>query len=296
MFARKIGIGLVVAAAACAGKTPSGGTGPVLEERLSFGFTRPTGEKAAIVSSGRLSADLTEALHSPVTAHVFATPRELATALGSGVIDAAWMSPGAYVQAARLAEIEPVLKLSRGGFGRYRSVFFTKAGKGIASLPDAQGKTLALVQGASMSGHLFPLAYLKRKGIDPHLFFAKLIEGKDHEEVCRLVFDGKADVGVTLSDYRAPDEMTPDGCVQAGMDVDAFEVFEAVGPIPNDVIAVRATLSAGMRDKLKDALLQMHRTENGKAEMKTIFHADGFVPAADTDFAAVRELENFMSE
>jgi ABC-type phosphate/phosphonate transport system substrate-binding protein len=69
-----------------------------------------------------------------------------------------------------------------------------------------------------------------------------------------------------------------------------------VGPIPNDVIAVRASLSAGVRDRLKDALMEMHRTENGMAEMRAIFHADGFVPANDTDFAAVRELEQFMAE
>lgn len=293
---REIGIGFVLAAAACAGRQPSPGAPPAAEERLTFGFMRPTGEKAAIVSSGRLSADLTEALHSPVVARVFATPRELGTALAAGKLDAAWMSPGAYVQAAKLAEVEPILKLSRGGFGRYRSVFFTKADKGPSSLQDAQGKTLALVKGESMSGHLFPLAYLKRKGIDPLRYFAHVIEGKDHEEVCRLVFDGKADVGVTLSDYRAPDELTPDSCVQAGMAEEAFAVIDAVGPIPNDVIAVRASLSAGMRDRLKDALMEMHRTENGMAEMRTIFHADGFVPANDTDFAAVRELEQFMAE
>ena len=296
MVMQQGGIAIALAALACASQQAKPAAAPAQNKALSFGFMRPTSEKAAASSAGRLTADLTEALGQKVVALVFETPRELAEALAAGRVDAAWMSPGSYVQAARLAEVEPILKLSRGGFGRYRSVFFTKAGAPITSLQEAQGHTLALVRGQSMSGHLYPMAHLKRRGIDPARYFKSIIEGKDHEDVCRLVLTGKADVGVTLSDYRAPDELTPDACVQGGMDPDAFAVFDAVGPIPNDVVAVRASLDSGLRDHLRDALMDMRRTEAGKAELRAIFYADGFVPANDTDFAAVRELEQFMGE
>jgi phosphonate transport system substrate-binding protein len=285
---------VLLSVAACAGAPVAGGGGA--GGPLSFGFMHATGEKTAEESAERLTRDLTQALGSPVTAKVFGSPRELAEALAAGKIDAAWMSPGSYVVAAKIAEVEPILKLSRNGFGRYRSIFFTKAGAGFDSLQAAKGKSLALVAGASMSGHLFPLAFLKRKGIDPAQHFSRIIEGKDHEDVCRLVLSGQADVGVTLGDYRAPDELTPDGCIMAGMDESAFAVIDAVGPIPNDVVAVRPGLPGGQKDKLRDTLAEMHRTEAGRTEMKTIFHADGFVPANDTDFAAVRELQQFMDE
>jgi phosphonate transport system substrate-binding protein len=286
----------LIALVGCAGSPAVPGGTASASGALSFGFMHATGEKVAAASADRLSKDLTQALGSPVTAQVFGSPRELAEALAAGKVDAAWMSPGAYVLAARQAEVEPILKLSRGGFGRYRSIFFTKAGSSIDSLQAAKGKTLALVAGASMSGHLFPLAFLKRKGISPAGHFSKIVEGRDHEEVCRMVLAGQADVGVTLGDYRAPDEMSPDGCIMAGMEAESFAVVDAVGPIPNDVVAVRASLSGGQRDRLRDALVEMRRTEAGRAEMKAIFHADGFVPANDTDFAAVRELEAFMSD
>jgi phosphonate transport system substrate-binding protein len=283
--------------AACAGNAAAPGAAAAPSGKtFAFGFMSPTGATAAAASAARLTEDLTKALGQPVTAMVFPTPRELAEALAQGRVDAAWMSPGSYVVAARAGEVEPILKLSRGGFGRYRSVFFTKAGANIASLEQAKGHSLALVHGASMSGHLFPLAHLKRKGIDAATYFSQILEGKDHEEVCRLVVDGKADIGVTLSDYRAPDELTPDGCVQGGMDPDAFSVFEAVGPIPNDVVAVRSSMSGSLKDKLRDSLMEMRRSEAGRGELHTIFHADGFVPANDTDFAAVRELEQFMGD
>ena len=285
---------VLLSLAACAGGqvTRGGGSaGP-----LSFGFMHATGEKEAAESADRLSKDLTQALGSPVSAKVFGSPRELAEALAAGKIDAAWMSPGAYVLSARAGEVEPILKLSRGGFGRYRSIFFARAGAPFDSLQAAKGRTLAIVAGASMSGHLFPLAFLRKKGIDAAKHFAKIIEGKDHEEVCRMVLGGQADVGVTLGDYRAPDELSPDGCIQIGMDADAFAVLDAVGPIPNDVVAVRSGLPSEQKEKLQEALSEMHRSEAGRAEMKAIFHADGFVPANDTDFAAVRDLQQYMEE
>ncbi|HUJ25513.1 MAG TPA: phosphate/phosphite/phosphonate ABC transporter substrate-binding protein [Myxococcales bacterium] len=285
-------LAVLALAAACAGApaAPTGNAGGP----LSFGFTHPTGSRMAQESADRLSKDLTQALGSPLTVQVFPTHAALAAALARGQIDAAWMSPGAYVVAARQADIDPILKLSRNGFGRYRSIFFTRAGAGFDSLQAAKGKTFAIVAGDSMSGHLYPLAFLRRKGIEASQHFGKVIEGKDHEDVCRLVLDGKADVGVTLGDYRAPDELTADGCVMAGMDDSAFSVIDAVGPIPNDVIAVRASMAGAQKDRLRDALIDMRRTESGRAELKAIFAADGFVPANDTDFAAVRDLEQFM--
>jgi phosphonate transport system substrate-binding protein len=163
-------------------------------------------------------------------------------------------------------------------------------------LTDLRGHSLALVRPGSMSGHLFPMAYLRKQKIDAKSFFKSLIEAKDHAEVCRLVLEGRVDAGVTLSDYRAPDELVVDGCAMAGMDPDAFTVVSAVGPIPNDIIAVRPNLEADLRQRLSDALTEMRRTESGRKQMDDIFHADGFVPAQDTDFVAVRELEQYLGD
>jgi phosphonate transport system substrate-binding protein len=263
---------------------------------LSFGILHQTGEKAAANTAALLNAYLVKSLDLSVTVPVFETPAQLAEALAGAKIDAAWMNPGSYVHATKWGEVEPILKLSRGGFGRYRSVFFARTSSGLKSLKDLKGKTFAWLRPGSMSGRLFPSAQLKKKGIDPASYFSRLVEAKDHAEVCQLVFEGKVDAGVTLGDYRAPDELVPDSCVQNGMDADAFAVLDSVGPIPNDVIAVRGNMSPGLRDRLKDALMEMRRSEAGRAQMHEIFKADGFVPAADTDFAVVRELEQYLGD
>src|SRR2546430_936536 len=80
----------------------------------------------------------------------------------------------------------------------------------------------------------------------------------------KLVLEGKVDAAVTLSDYRGDEAAQPDSCTQAGMQASEFEIIEAVGPIPNDVIAVRPKLPAAVRDQLREVLQAMKRTETGR--------------------------------
>jgi hypothetical protein len=73
-----------------------------------------------------------------------------------------------------------------------------------------------------------------------------------------------------------------------------IKVIDEIGPIPNDVIAVRADLPAPIVSRVRDTLLKMSVTDDGKARLKEIFNADGFAPASDDDFAPVRTLRAFM--
>ena len=105
-----------------------------------------------------------------------------------------------------------------------------------------------------------------------------------------MVLDGKADVGVTLSDLHPQGEGIADGCREAKMDPKSFTLIEHVGAIPNDLIAVRPGLDKAMVERLRSAFANMDQSESGRAELKNIFHADGFAPASDADFATLRAL------
>jgi phosphonate transport system substrate-binding protein len=267
-----------------------------LERPVKFGLTRPTGERAAKFSAGKLSAYLAAAFGPGSTANVFDDATLLADALVTQSVDVAWLTPGAYVRArAKDPEIHALVKLSRDGFTSYRSVFFAKAGSKVVSLPTAEGTTLALAGEDSMSGRVYPLAYLKKQGIVPEKYFSKVLSGKDHREVCQLVFSGQADVGATLSDDHGQEPAAADGCRAGGFDPAQFMVIGSTGSVPNDVIAVRAGLDPEAEVQLKRLFMRMSNTDGGRAELKGIFHATGFAEASDADFTAARELEGILS-
>ena len=259
---------------------------------LVLGLSRPVGRAVAEESRKKLTDYLSAQLGGEVQTRIFDSGDALAAAIVSGEVEAAWLTPLAYVRAAEQTPITPLVKLSRKGFTNYRSVIFAKKGTKAKKAADLKKKKMAWVGKGSASGRLFPEALLRRLKLDPDKFFAKQVEAADHKEVCQLVLDGKVDAGATLSDeVREGEKSIPDGCREAGFDPAKFVVLERTDPIPNDVIAVRADVPQVVADKVRQALTDMSQLPDAPAEIEEIFQADGFAPAADADFAVVREVE-----
>lgn len=286
MRGRLVVLSLAGTALACA----TGEYAPV-SRPITLGLTRPMGEEAAQAGASELTAYVSKRLGSGSGARVFDDPAQLADALAKGTIDAAWLTPGAYVKAREANPgVIPLVKLMRGGATSYRSVFFSRRDAG-GSMAIFRGRRLVLIAKGSMSGRLYPLVYLNNAHIDAHAFFGQLLEAKDHREACQMVLDGKADLGATLSDDNGSVLAQPDGCREAGFDVNQFAVVATSGPVPNDVIAVRAGLEEDVRARLTQLLTGMPLDDGGKAALKSIFRADGFGPASDKDFDIVRDME-----
>jgi phosphonate transport system substrate-binding protein len=290
MTARLLGLALtpfIVAGCATAGPTP-------LAHPITFGIARPIGEEAARASAKELTDYFNQKFGPGSSVQIFPDVGQLGDALAKGTVDAAWLTPGAYIHARDVStSIHPLMKLMRGGASSYRSVFFARADGG-GSLASFRDKRLALVAQGSMSGRLYPLAHLKKLGIDPRVYFGQVISGKDHKEVCELVATGRAELGATLSDDHGTIVAEPDGCREAGLDPHLFSVVAATGPVPNDVIAARGGLDPDSLEHVRQLFSDMPTDDAGKAAMKLIFRADGFAPASDHDFDTVREMEKLI--
>jgi phosphonate transport system substrate-binding protein len=288
---RHLALAVVVLEAACATVGSSPRPTP-----LVFGIAQPLGDDAARTASGHLGAYLVHAFGPGASIRAFAAADQLGDSLAKGTIDAAWMSPGAYVRAKAISpNVKLVVKLLRGQSGSYRSAFFTTA-HGGRSLEDFRGKRLALVAPGSLSGRLYPLADLRKRGIDARTYFSEIVDARNHKEVCELVLHHTVDLGATISDDLGKDTFLADGCREAGLDPDLFQVIATSGPVPNDVIAVRAGLDAATFQRLQATFNAMPNDSAGRPAMQASFRADGVAPASDTDFDTVRELETLVTK
>lgn len=262
---------------------------------LTLGMTRPIGAQAALFSAKQLNAYLSKQLGGEVATKLFDNSEALGDALSAGVVDAAWLTPSAFVRASSRAAVKPIARLSRGGFTSYRSVFFVKKDSKADKLADAKGLRMGWLPKGSASGRAYPRAHLKRQKIDFTTFFGTSAEFGDHRELCQAVLDGQVDVAASLSDERPPAEAPiVDGCREAGLDPTLFKIIERTSAIPNDVVAGRATLDAALETRVREALLQMAASDDGRTQLKEIFRADGFGGVTDADFAPVREVEMFL--
>lgn len=203
--------------------------------------------------------------------------------------DIAWLSTFAYVLARDKYGAEIALQVGRYGELEYRGMFVSREGSGIDSLEDIEGKTVAFVDPASTSGHIYPSAMLKERGIKP----AKALFAGGHPQAMLAVYTGRTDVGCAY--YSPPSE---EGEIRdARKDLlkeypDAAEVLQIIGftdPIPNDTVTFRKGFPPEKRDKIVQALLDYLATPEGARALEDLYNITELVPVDDTAYDGVRQ-------
>lgn len=258
---------------------------------IVLGIGQPNGAAHAAKAKSLLEPHLAKALGGAVRVDIRKDYDDLAAVLAGGKVDLAWITPVAFVNAStRNAEVRALVKAKRRQKSFYRSVFIVRKDSTAKSLKDVKGKRVVWVSKGSASGYVFPRGLLTWAGQDPDHFFGAASFAGSHPEVCKAVRDGKADVGATLADPPEPGgEMVADGCDDAPPAAD-FRVVAASEPIPNDVIAGRAGLDAGVVRSVLDAFGKMGESADGKRVLADAFRVDGWAAATDHDFDAVLKV------
>jgi phosphonate transport system substrate-binding protein len=299
-------------------------SGPALArdpDELEIGFV-PSIEAGALAEDIQPLAEyLTDALGMPVNGKVTRSYPALVTALQIGQTHIGALPPLGMVQAVDVAGAEVILQSVRFGSPTYHTQFFTnapdkycadepvlnerrEAGEMLAFLNcngtdrpfdgtrvgpiglDAlqkvePGTTVAFTRPGSSSGYIFPATVFATEGIDPGTDLDAIF-ADEHDRAVITVCTGEAEVGVSYDDAR-PDATTD-------CDVSESVVVFAYGPeIPNDGIAVSGDLSDGLRDRIKQALLDYAATEAGAAVLDTIYNINAF---ADPDLESLQIIRD----
>lgn len=211
-------------------------------------------------------------------------------AFGAKGADVAAMNTSGYIKANEKYGAEARLIVLRHGKKTYQSQFIAKKGR-FKSLNDLNGKKVAFVDAASMSGYILPLKMLADAGIklagDP-VFAMK------HDSVVSMVYQGQVDAGATF--YSPPDEK--EGIQDARRLVrtqypdveEKVEIIKLTEEIPNDPIVFRKDLPEDMKKKITEAFLKMVQTDQGREAFKAVYGVTAIEPATDKDYDSVRTM------
>lgn len=200
----------------------------------------------------------------------------------------AMMSSQSYILANKKYGAIVKLRTVRFGHSVYYGMIITRANAGIKSIRDLQGKTMAYTDELSTSGYLFPKKILESNNIKP----AKEIFAKNHDEVVRMVYEGKIDAGAAF--YSPP---TNDGIIRDARahfkekypDVETKVIILAkTDPIPNDPIVFSKNFSPDLARKLYLALVKLATSPNGKQVLLDLYGVEGYVKASDADYNELR--------
>lgn len=259
------------------------------EEVIKMGFVPMKDGDSLIESVEPLTEMLSKELGVKVEGFTATNYVGVVEGLGSGQVDFGFIPPFAYVLANKESNAEVILTaLNKSGEAKYRSQFLVRKDSDITSFSDIKGKKVAFVDPSSTSGYLFLGAHLINEGIDIEKDIEYVYAG-GHDKALQLLLNGDVDVATTFVDAR--DRYKEDF-------PEAMEKTEVLGYtdyIPNISVTVKGDMEEELKDKIKVALLNIAKTEEGSELLKTLFNMYGFEEATDSDYDIIRTTAKTMN-
>ncbi len=200
------------------------------------------------------------------------------------------MSSLSYVHANKKHQAMVKLRTVRYGRSVYQGMIVVNANSKIKTLQDLNGRDIAYTDELSTSGYLYPKSMMLKAGVKPgHEVFVK-----KHDEVIRLVYEGKADAGAAF--YSPPSSKGEVHDARARLkskypDVEKkVLILATTDPIPNDPIVFSKQFDAETARKLYTALVKFASDTEGKQVLLDLYGTEGFTKASDSDYNSLRNL------
>jgi phosphonate transport system substrate-binding protein len=294
------GLGLVAAVTLAACGSGGASTDSAAEdagyvpEKLTVQFVPSQAAETLEAKAKPLEQLLSDELGIPVTVSVSTDYNTIVEAMASKQVDVGFLPPNAYVLANEQSNVKVLLQAQRYGIKQpggestdelvdsYRSMIVVKSGSDIKELEDLKGKTIATQDVTSSAGYVWPVAEMKKAGIDINTDVTT-VQVKGHDQAVLSVLNGDVDAAFVFEDARNtvkndyPEIM------------DEVEPMYFTEPIPNDTISVRSDMSEEWDKKIQDTFIAIGKDEEGKQIISDIYSHEGYVVSQDSNFDIVRE-------
>jgi phosphonate transport system substrate-binding protein len=199
----------------------------------------------------------------------------LVQGLVSGEYDIAFMDAHTSILALKRGVLPLVL---RDVDRRTTSVLVAAATNDRETLEGFRGARLAFGDLRSSSGHVMPRCFLEQAGIIPESHFAdvRFIEG-GHAATIRALLENKVDL-IAVSAASIAQRIERGELKRADI-----KIIWQTPPYVGHVWAISPNLPVAWRRSLRDAFLELQRTDPAHAVTLDELETDGFLPAAQED-------------
>ena len=179
----------------------------------------------------------------------------------------------------------PLARPESHGDSTYEGLVFARKDSGIKDIYELKGKVFAYVDRNTSAGYVYPRALLKEKGYDADQFFKEAVLAGKHDAAVLMVLNKKADGGAAKDDvYSRLAKEDP----RIERELRVLHLSSA--KFPDRTIAVRKDFDPALAEKLKQALIAMDKSEQGRSALDAAGF-DRYIPTGAEDF---RQLDNML--
>nr|MBU1328708.1 phosphate/phosphite/phosphonate ABC transporter substrate-binding protein [Candidatus Omnitrophota bacterium] len=203
-------------------------------------------------------------------------------------LDAAFFGSFSYTLTHVKAGIEPIARPDYQGISTYRGLIVVREDSNIKNITDMRSKRLALVHQATYAGYLYPLYYFKGHGIkDLEGYFSKIIFAGSHDKAIFTLLKNEADIA-------CPKDLVYQRIIKENPDLEKkLVILSASGPVPSNALCVSKELDPILKNKLKDALLNLHKEVEAIPVLESL-GADKFIETKDNNYQCLYDIINAL--
>jgi ABC-type phosphate/phosphonate transport system substrate-binding protein len=175
----------------------------------------------------------------------------------------------------------------RRGTLETRGMILVRADRGLVTVADTKGLTVAAVAPTSVSGCLLQRVLVIEQRAAP----SKVTYLGDEAAVVRAVYSGETDLGFV--EWRLNQDGNPADARELVF-AEVPDVFEAVVPlavtsaVPHEAVAVRVRVPDAVRLELVKALEEFAKDSSGRAYLTDHCGIEDLVPSDDAEYAELR--------
>lgn len=214
---------------------------------------------------------------------------EINRKLEVGELEAAFVCSGPYVDGKKKFGLEFIAAPTAYGKEVYYSYFIVPTNSPVKTLDDLRGKSFAFTDPLSNTGKLVPEFTLAKKGERPEHFFGTTSYSGSHDNSIKAVSAGLVDgAAVDSLIWEYLNRKHPEQTVKTRI----IYKSEPYAPPP---FVVRPDLDPAIKEKLRDVMLNAHKSPEGKALLDKMM-IDRFGPIDDTAYDSVRNIKLWVEK
>ncbi|MGH7855311.1 MAG: phosphate/phosphite/phosphonate ABC transporter substrate-binding protein [Candidatus Binatia bacterium] len=189
---------------------------------------------------------------------------------------------------SRLSGSKLLLRRWKMGKGEYHSVIFTRKDSGIARLEDLKGKVIAFESPFASSGYFFPKIILLEKGLRLALKRQGTDPVKSDEVGYIFSYSDSQTIFAVMNGVVAAGATDDQKYLTLAKNLDSFRIIHETVSFSRQIVSHRADLPARLVTRVKEVLLNMPQTEEGRRVLQEFESTTKFeeIPVRDLDLMA----------
>ncbi len=247
---------------------------------------------------GPFNAYLSKALGVKVTLRIASDYAAAIEGQRAGNIHIAFYGPSSYVRAWTVTKggVEPfVTTVNADGSVGFYSVAYVRADDKAQKLEDLKGRNLGLVDPNSTSGNNVPRYAMSKMGIEPAVFFSKVVYAGSHENAVLALKSNTVDVAFNWWNSETDSNFTR--MVNKGMaKADDVRLIYKSPLLAGSPYAWLTSLPQPLKDAIMKAFVEAPKADKAAFDKLSDGKDLGFKQVTHADYQSAVELQEFVDQ